>query len=371
MINLLKYIDQQRFAPYVICYGTGPAVNEFNRLAPTVTFQPWTFKSAGIVARNVQRLERRARKRWLMQHLHTISPDVIYYNTVANNDYVLWSAPWRRPKIMHFHEYGSLASLITSPNWLALLPTFVNHFVAVSDVVRQFIINWTGVEATRVYTIHESLDIAELDSYRTRPTAELRAELGLPSQDTIIGHVGAPAYAKGTDLLLESFALLRQRRADSGLRLVWVGGSDRQHPSMKPMREMAGRLGIAEAVTFVEPTTDVLSYYKLFDVFAMPSREDSFPLVVLEAMLMNTPVVALPLGGASEALADGAGLVVDGITPQHLANGIAQVLDDGPLRDQFRQVGSRRVREKYDARSNVELVHALLQNASAEATATV
>ncbi|MDQ3154047.1 MAG: glycosyltransferase, partial [Actinomycetota bacterium] len=95
-----------------------------------------------------------------------------------------------------------------------------------------------------------------------------------------------------------------------------------------------GALGIADVVRFAPPQggADLTDVYRAADVVAVPSHNESFGLVALEAQACGTPVVAAAVGGLPVAVADGvSGLLVEGHEPQAWADALSSIALDPSL----------------------------------------
>jgi D-inositol-3-phosphate glycosyltransferase len=116
------------------------------------------------------------------------------------------------------------------------------------------------------------------------------------------------------------------------LTIVIVGGpsgSGLDRPSA--LMDLAASLGIADSVRFLAPLagTDLADLYQAADLVAVPSYNESFGLVAMEAQACGTPVVAAAVGGLVTAVRDGvSGLLVDGHDPYDWAQVIAKALDE-------------------------------------------
>ncbi|HEU0151717.1 MAG TPA: glycoside hydrolase family 99-like domain-containing protein [Arenimonas sp.] len=159
--------------------------------------------------------------------------------------------------------------------------------------------------------------------------AALRERLGLPPQAKIVLAVGYADPRKGVDLLAEAAV----RLADvPDLHFVWVGHRDAsvQDAVDRALREggMAGRFH------FVGLDFDTDDYYAGADVYALASREDPFPSVVLESLSVGTPVVAFAgTGGGADLVASQGGVVVSPLTAAAYADALRGLLaDDGQRR---------------------------------------
>jgi D-inositol-3-phosphate glycosyltransferase len=161
-----------------------------------------------------------------------------------------------------------------------------------------------------------------------------RERLGLPVSGQMIAFVGRIQPLKAPDVLLRAAAELRQldpALAES-LTIVVVGGpsgTGLDRPSA--LMDLAFSLGIADSVRFLPPLAgdDLAAVYRAADLVAVPSYNESFGLVAMEAQACGTPVVAAAVGGLVTAVRDGvSGVLVDGHDPYVWAQVIAKVLDE-------------------------------------------
>jgi D-inositol-3-phosphate glycosyltransferase len=89
------------------------------------------------------------------------------------------------------------------------------------------------------------------------------------------------------------------------------------------------------------PAAELVEIYRAADVVAVPSYNESFGLVALEAQAAGTPVVAAAVGGLTVAVSGGvSGLLVDGHDPQTWADALASVVLDPGRRDSMAQAAS-------------------------------
>ena len=102
----------------------------------------------------------------------------------------------------------------------------------------------------------------------------------------------------------------------------------------RQLQQLADRLGIADLVRFLPPVppAELAEHYRAADVVVVPSHNESFGLVALEAQACGTPVVAAALGGLTTAVRDGfSGVLVDGHRPADYAAAIRAVIGRAPL----------------------------------------
>lgn len=193
--------------------------------------------------------------------------------------------------------------------------------IAVSGEIRARLIA-AGSHGDRVSTVLNGIDPATFRRQAGR-RAVARASLGLPDSAVVVGSIGRLEPQKRFDLLIEAFARLCPNRPH--LRLVLAGnGSLDAELSM-----LAGRRGLADVCTLAGHRSDVVDVLHAFDLFVQSSDYEGTPNAVLEAMAVETPVVATSAGGTGELIEDQVhGLIVPPGDLPALVAGIERALDD-------------------------------------------
>ena len=150
-----------------------------------------------------------------------------------------------------------------------------------------------------------------------QPRDALRDFLGIPHDSHVILGVGYGDYRKGLDVLI---AALGEPPLGEKSHLVWLGNVDNSDPRIVTALNAAppGRLHCPGFVT------DSGMFYAGADVLALPSREDPFPSVTLEALNFGLPVVAAEgCTGQDQLIRNAAGILIDSLTSGALAQGLA------------------------------------------------
>jgi glycosyltransferase involved in cell wall biosynthesis len=181
---------------------------------------------------------------------------------------------------------------------------FVNRlsdgFVAVSDGVRDFCIKTEGLDPKKIFTVHNGVDLARIDT--AEGTAALRASLNLPCDSPVVTTVANIRRVKGLDTLLESAAIVR--REVPNVRFLLAGGClEREH--FAELQKLVENSGLQENVVFLGHFSHVFALLKLSHVFCLLSRSEGFSNAILEAMASGLPCVATRVGGNAEAIDDG------------------------------------------------------------------
>jgi glycosyltransferase involved in cell wall biosynthesis len=178
-------------------------------------------------------------------------------------------------------------------------------------------------------TAVETLAGLAAGSVRVIPNAVADVELrSVPrvAGGIVIGGIGRLQAEKRFDLLIRAGAQL------PGVALVLVGDG----PERPALEALVGELGVRDRVHFVGWRPGARDYLTSFDVFALPSRLESFGLVLLEAGLAGLPVVACRVGGVPEVVADGeSGILVEPDDLPGLATALRALIDAPGLRESF------------------------------------
>ncbi|GGF22144.1 D-inositol-3-phosphate glycosyltransferase [Williamsia phyllosphaerae] len=184
----------------------------------------------------------------------------------------------------------------------------------------------TEAEAAQLISIHHAdpgrVDVAtpgaDLDTYHPGSRASARAELGLAPDETVLTFVGRIQPLKAPDVLIRAAAPVIDAARGTGrpVRVLIVGGpSGTGLARPTSLIDLAGELGIADAVTFLPPQRPerLAQVYRASDLVVVPSYSESFGLVAIEAQASGVPVLAADVGGLGVAVSDGVtGMLVAG-----------------------------------------------------------
>ncbi len=196
------------------------------------------------------------------------------------------------------------------------------------DEARQ-LVDLYDAQARRVVTVNPGVD---LEHFRPGTASTARTRLGVPPDAVVLLFVGRLQPLKAPDVLLRAAGRLLER--DPGLRdrlLVAVVGGPSGNGQAEPqmLRDLAAALDLP--VRFEPPSgpARLRDWYRAADVVAVPSHNESFGLVALEAQACGTPVVATDVGGLRTTVRDGvSGLLVPGHDADDWAAALRRAVDD-------------------------------------------
>ena len=230
------------------------------------------------------------------------------------------------------------------------------------------LVRWYDADPRRTLVVPPGVDLQQFSPGDQRAA---RARIGVPADAVVLLFVGRIQPLKAPDLLLQAAA--RMLADDPALRdrlQVLVVGAPSGSGLAEPRRlqELVVRLGVTDVVRFLppQPPARLADHYRAADVAVVPSHNESFGLVALEAQACGTPVVAAAVGGLHTAVDDGvSGLLVAGRDPADYAAAIRRVL----ARRELLAAGARRHASRFSWDRTVDSLVAAYTAAMAEMAA--
>ncbi|AGL21182.1 glycosyl transferase [Actinoplanes sp. N902-109] len=247
-----------------------------------------------------------ARERWGVPHVHT--PHTLA--KVKNRFIAAGDRP--EPKARVIGEEQVIAES--------------DRLVANTRFEAQDLVSCYDADPAKLTVVQPGVDLG-----RFRPGGEQAADrrrLGLPERGHVVAFVGRIQPLKGPDVLIRALAAEPLRSAD--VTVVICGGpsgSGLDRPTS--LIELAASLGVSDKIRFLSPQTGeaLAALYRAADLVAVPSHNESFGLVALEAQACGTPVVAAAVGGLVTAVTDGvSGVLVDGHHPGDWSRVLGELL---------------------------------------------
>jgi glycosyltransferase involved in cell wall biosynthesis len=162
---------------------------------------------------------------------------------------------------------------------------------------------------------------------------------------------GTLEHRKGTDLFVQVAMRVIEALAGQPVYFVWVGVPASPPPytiawSTRNEFEFDVRsLGLEDRVILVPQSPDPAEYLAASDIFLLPSREDPFPLVAIEAAAVGKPVVCFESSGTAEMIGPDAGIAVRHLDVEAMSVAVRKLLDDPAARASAGQAAARRARD--------------------------
>jgi glycosyltransferase involved in cell wall biosynthesis len=217
-----------------------------------------------------------------------------------------------------------------------------DRVVAISDGVGEALSRRFHIEAKRVRTIHNAVDVAAVQARATETMSDL------PNRPFIVA-AGRLVHQKGFDLLIRAFA---EKLATREIALIILG----EGPERAALQQLTERLGLEERVQLMGFRANPWSYFARAAAFVCSSRWEGFGNVIIEAMACGTPIIATDCDfGPREIVRHGdSGLLVPAGDVEALGDAMRSVVDDRSLAARLAD-GARRRADDFDV---AHMVHA-------------
>ncbi len=257
--------------------------------------------------------------------------DIIHAHDWLTSNAAVWIKEGRQKRMIltiHSTEYGRCGNKFYNSTSERIREherhgTFcADKVITVSNALRGEIAWIYEVPDWKVATIYNGVNPEHFDGWIN--PADIRTQIHVGPMDPMVLFVGRMSVQKGPDILVEAIPMVLHYYGHA--KFVFVGDGDQKDHCER----LAWSKGIAHAVRFLgyQNGEYLKNLYKACDVVAVPSRNEPFGIVVLEAWSAGKPVVATMNGGPSEFVWHG----VNGYTiydhPESVAWGIGTMLED-------------------------------------------
>ena len=248
-----------------------------------------------------------------------------------------------------------------------LFVRLATRIVSVSDAARDAFCHGHRRLITKFVTIPNTVHIRE------NSKSDIRAELRLHRDTQLVAAVSRIDPWKGLETFIQMGAKLKE--IVPGIKLLLLGSADRRDPAARAFEEDLQRLtlelGLKDDVFFLGFRNDALDIIKQVDILTVTSRvlktkagikTEGFGRVIIEAMALDTPVVATKVGGIPEIIVNGqSGLLVPPESPAEMAKAVAALLQDQHLREKIIKGGKRRFEDRYRIDQHISSIQTLYE----------
>jgi len=233
----------------------------------------------------------------------------------------------RHHATIHYKQYPS------GLKWDKLCNALATDIVAISDNIREILVEWEKVPSKKVHLIHHGFDLPYFYQSDTGRVARLRSRLGLEGTGPVIGVIARYTEWKGIQFTIEAFGQVLKQFPDA--RLVLANANGDYGATIKGMlAELPA--GSYREIVFED---DLSSLYRLFDVFVhvpVDRYAEAFGQTYVEALAAGIPAVFTPSGIACEFIVDGQNaLMVDFKDAPGIADSLIRLLGDSGLREKL------------------------------------
>lgn len=203
----------------------------------------------------------------------------------------------------------------------ALTARLVVRFHAITAHVADVMAERLRVPRDRIDVVYRGRDPEALGRRTAARRDAMRRRLGLGADEPVVVAIGREEWQKGHDALVDATARLQARGIAATVLIAGRAGAQSE-----PLRERVERARLASHVRVLGYRDDVADLLCAADVFAFPSRWEGLGSTLLEAMALETPIVASDLPAVREVLGPEQARLVPPAEPDALADALAATL---------------------------------------------
>jgi len=262
--------------------------------------------------------------------------DVVWFNTVMNGPAHFDLSLLAAPRVCHIHELSRFLRAYLPPEWMSAAIDDVDVWAAVSDPVAEMLNSRYRVDPGRIEILPGIADLgAPAPDGGSQPGDSVVAEPE-PSKFRVAA-IGPPVSRKGSDIFVAVAVELARRGWRERVEMTWLGGKEGTSDFDDLLSDVEAA-GLAGMVSVLPARKDLEVLYADLDLLLIPSRQESFPLVMLEAGAFGVPIVTFAASGGSAVFASwGAGVTVPYLDSRAMAEAVISLMGNP---EELRRLGA-------------------------------
>lgn len=339
LLKVIRWIATNTDHPCILVLGNdGPLVEEYSKYAAVHIWNKLVKVNAvrqsvfGDLFERVNKLVPRALGRHRARIVRQIgSPNIgCIFNNTGVNGHILEAlkSAIQAPVISRIPELEAYMRKNNRNGSVDRILKLTDHFVAVSNAVKANLVDRHAIAPERVSVIYGSCDTQQVP----RGTFKLRDKLGIPIDAFLIGGCGTLDYRKGIDLFIQVANYCRAKLNRNDVYFCWIGACV-SHDSCIEYKYEVEQLQLGSQFFFLGEIADPTPYFAELDLFLLTSREDPFPLVMLEAARQGVPIACFSGGGgAVEFVDETVGFTLPLLDVEGMAHAVSTLQGDKELR---------------------------------------
>lgn len=278
-----------------------------------------------------------------------IKADVWYINTIVNPEFYTIARKVGVKIITHFHELPMAYTFIRGKEMDEIINKS-DEIVGCSKIVCEKV---KEMGHKNVHLLYGFIDSNKIKINREK--LDIRNKLGIDNNEFVWAISGKTTLTKGVDAVIPVL-----ERLPSNFKLLWIGGEEDDGLLFYVKKVVERRF--SNRVLFIgAQNEDYYDYLNCSDAFLLLSREDSFPLVMLEAAALGKPIVGFDSGGIKEFVQENMGIVVEKGDISGLVEAMIKVQVNS---DDFPEERIKKAVEKYTVKNQIPIYEQLLNEIS-------
>lgn len=347
LLDFLRWFKNNTEIPFqVLLKRGGELETEFQALAPVTIYTRKSAENGHDEVLFYRKWSDILHRTSLKQELGRGDIGLVYSNTLTNGEILHFLSGLGCPVITHVHELEYWIHRFGPKNF-DWVKRYTDHYIAVSEAVRQNLVFNHRIPEDKIDIVKGFIP-RPVTNREPGAKSRIRESLGISDDAFIVGGSGAENWRKGTDLFIQTALTVVRSFDGREIHFLWVGGGTEETETYELQHDIR-HAGLTDRVHFVGHVSNPTDYYDEFDIFAMTSREDPFPLVNLEVAALGKPIVCFKgAGGTPEFVEDNAGFVVPYLDIHAMADRIVFFATHEELRKEFGLAAAKKVTENHD-----------------------
>ncbi len=311
-ILLLRFLKQLKTVPEyqfkVLLRHGGSLLRDFEKVAPVYH---WYHRETGNRQKVARLLNRKSFQEQILKEIKNEGYDLIVSNTITNGELLHQLRPLVKcPIVTYAHEMPMGIAMYTDPSSFNQTLRYSDSYWACSEAQRLIYIERFGIDPGKISVLPSLLPDG---AWQLQPSAEavaqIRKLLDLPEGAPLVGAVGTFDWRKGIDIFVQLALQVKNAALNKPVSFYWFGANETI--DLVRLQYEVKKMGLQNKVHFIPASNQVPYFFKAIDLFVLTSREDPYPLVVLEAADAAVPIICFEdAGGAPEFVAQDAGSTV-------------------------------------------------------------
>lgn len=370
LLGIIREFKKQSDIPFqILVMQDGPLVDDFRDIGETyVWYKNTKYTRSGIQGKGIIFLHKipvLVRGLYIMFCIR--STTLVFLNTISTG-HIQKKLLWLRCKfICYVHELETVIRVLTSPETLTVTKKNTNYFLAGSSAVKENLIEKHQIPANKISVVYSSLlntlqqkkNFLDFKKYFWK-------ENKLNDDHVLIGVASNAEWRKGFDLLYPLMSLYISLYPDSNVKFVWKGYREKKDSKYYDLFDFQ-KSGLENYLILLPHGGENIETISCFDMHLLLSREDPYPLVVLEAATFGIPTIAFDnAGGSVEFIEKDAGIIIPYGNILAMCRAINLLVNDKVLREKLGIAANQKVGKRHDQRritsGVIQIIDSVLNN---------
>ena len=303
LLNLIKWIKEHKYSEYritlLIC-GEGSLIPDFSSEVITIQLSKkhtFPFYRLNRVLDNIY-------NKTIIKRLKKTKWDLIFSNTIVNGKGLEKLKTNDAPIITYVHELKYSIDNYLKMGYAAGSLQNSKYFICGSKLVQETLVNNFDIDKASTEVIRSFGNIKNKNK-DIEKSIYLKKELNIPNDSLVVAMAGSFYWRKGSDLFVKTATLLDTKN----ICFLWIGADNIEE--MNKVNYDLLKIKSTANIKFIPSSSDYAKYFNLIDVFYLSSREDPYPLVMVEATSYGIPIICFKdAGGTQEFIDSETGYVV-------------------------------------------------------------